>query len=295
LSPRRLDRRPDPEQQRKQARANELMLAVGARLLGEARLTGEFPTEDGELGSFVARLAPELEPDEHVVIDGGDDGDWPRSDYKVLIRAGEPDSVGLSCRYGSHFLFGRLRMDGVLDEGGFGVGVGGDDPAQRVELSPVEQEVLKLAFAAEKEARGGSRPVFGGAKFLRALAVPPQAGAAVQIVAVELYDDGLLVSFTYDDPVDVWNPVRLEHYDLAGIEPPIEAFLAEAEAAGGNLAPNISVSDDLGTRYVWSGGGHGGVSVAHGETNFTPAVPAAATRLVVSSYAGTVEVDLRRP
>jgi hypothetical protein len=287
--------RPDPEQQGRQARANELMLAVAARLLGEARMAGEFPTEDGALPSFVSRLAPELEPDEHIAIDRDVDRDLPRADYKLVIRAEEPDSVGLSCHYGSHMLFGRLRIDGVLDERGSGMGIGGDDPAQRVELSPVEQEVLKLAFAAEMKAGGGSRPVFGGAKFLRAVAVPPQPGSAVQILAVELYDDGLLVSFTYDDPVDVWGPVPLEYYDLAGVEPPIEAFLAEARAGGGNLAPNVSVRDDLGTRYVWSGSGQGGLKVAHGETNFTPAVPAAATRLVVSSYAGTVEVDFRRP
>ena len=213
----------------------------------------------------------------------------------LSVSAEERDSVGLSCRYGAHSIFGRLRMDGVIDEGGFGVGVSFDDPEARVELSPVEQEVLTLAFAEKKEAGGGTRSVFAGAEFLGALAVPPQTGAAVQILAVELYDDGLLVSFTYDDPVDVWNPVPLEYYDLAGVEPPIEALLAEAEAGGGNLAPNVSAADDLGTRYVWSGGGRGGVKVAHGETNFTPAVPAAATRLLVSSYAGTVEVDLRHP
>jgi hypothetical protein len=291
LSPRRPNRR-DPEQQGRQAKANEPKLAVAARLLGEARLAGEFPTEDGALAAFAARIAPELEPDEHIVVPGDEEIEWPRADYKVEIDQPEPDSVGISCRYGSHSIFGRLRIDGVLDEGGFGVGVSFDDPAQRVELSPVEQEVLNLAFAEKKEAGGGERPVFVGAEFVRALAVAPQSGAAVQILAVELYDDGLLVSFTYDDPVDVWTPVPLEYYELAGVEPPIDALLAEARAQGGNLAPNVSVRDDLGTRYVWSGGGRGGVRVVHGETNFTPAVPAAATRLVVSSYAGTVEVDL---
>ena len=178
------------------------MLAVAARLLGEARLAGAFPTGDGALAAFAARIAPELEPDEHIVIDKDDDGDLPRSDYKLVVSAEERDSVGLSCRYGAHSIFGRLRMDGVIDEGGFGVGVSFDDPEARIELSPVEQEVLTLAFA-EKRRQGGTRSVFAGAEFLGALAVPPQTGAAVQILAVELYDDGLLVSFTYDDPVDV--------------------------------------------------------------------------------------------
>ena len=86
--------------------------------------------------------------------------------------------------------------------------------------------------------------------------------------------------------------VPLEFYGLAGVEPPIEELVAAAEAEGGNLAPNISVRDDFGTEYLNAGGGEGGVEVAHGETYFTPAVPAAATRLVVSSYAGAIEVAL---
>jgi hypothetical protein len=69
-------------------------------------------------------------------------------------------------------------------------------------------------------------------------------------------------------------------------------MLAEARAEGGNLAPNISVSDDVGTAYVHSGSAEGGVQVIHGGTRFTPGVPADAKRLVVSSYAGTIAVDL---
>jgi hypothetical protein len=281
----------DPEQQRRQARANELMLAVAARLLGESRLAGAFPTEAGGLAPFVARLAPELVADEHLVL--GEDGppDLPRSDYVLSIDEPEPDELRLRCRYGSHLLSGRLRIDGVFDEGMFGVGIGGD-AEQRIEVPPLEQEVLERA-AAKRAAEGESGlALFRGERFLRAFAVPPQPGAAVQIVAVELFGDGLVVRYTYDDPVDVGPTVPFHLYAMAEVEPPIDELLAEAEAEGGTLEPDISVGDDVGTSYAFSGGGRGGVEVAHGEVYLTPAVPPAATRLIVSSYAGTVEVAL---
>jgi hypothetical protein len=283
---------PDPEQQAQQAHANELMLAVAARLLGEARLAGAFPTGAGALAPFAAAIAPELQGDEHVTVDREGWADLPRSDYKLLLGEPEPGEVDLRCHYGPHWLGGRLRIDGVFGEqhGGFGLGPG--SPEQRVELSPREQEVMKLAFARRKEAGGPGGISFRGDEFRRALAVPPQPDAPAQILSVELYGDGLVVRYTYDDPVDVWSPVPLHYYGLAEVELPIESLLAEAEEEGGNLEPDVSVTDDLGTRYLYAGGGRGGVEVAHGETSFTPAVPAEASRLVISSYAGTVEVDL---
>jgi hypothetical protein len=282
---------PDPEHRCRQGHANELLLAVAMRLLGEARLAGEFPTGDGALATIAARIAPDLGSDEHVVGGGEERSKLPRSDYKVVVDRPEPDSVHLICRYGSHSDFGRLRIDGVLDEQGGGVDVS-IDPEQRAELSPVEQEVLRRAFARMKQGEGRRQFDFHGNEFLRVLAVQPQSGAAAQILAVELFGEGLVVRYTYDDPVDVRPRIPLEFYELAEVEPPFEELLAEAEAEGGNLAPNISLTDDLGTRYVNAGGGEGGVEVAHGEAYFTPAVPAAATRLLVSSYAGTVEVHL---
>jgi hypothetical protein len=280
----------EPEQRRRQARASELMLAVAARLLGEARLARSFPVEEGALADFAARLAPELEPDEHIVLAAALPADLPRADFKVELDPPEPDAIGIGCRYGSHSDFGRLRLDGVLDEQGGSVGFGPTTPGSEVELSPLEQEVMQRAVAERRE--GGERPRFRGEEFRRARAVAPQPGNVVQVLAAELYGDGLIVRYTYDDPVDVGSPIPLHYYDLAGVEPPLDELIAEAEAAGGNLEPGIAVRDDLGTRYVHAGWGRGGVQVAHGEAQFTPAVPDAATRLIVSSYAGAVEVDL---
>jgi hypothetical protein len=291
MSPRRRQE-PDPEQQRRQAEANELMIAIGARLLGEARMTGSFPTDSGAEETFRERIAPELRDDEHIILDGEEWVELPRTDYKLMIGDPERDAVSLSCRYGSHSLGGRLRIDGVLDEQTFGVGIGPGNPEQRVELTPEEEEVMRLASARRKEGREAGGGHFSGEEFRRALAVDPQPGAPVQILAVELYADGLAVRYTYDDPVHVEPTLPLHLYELAGVEPPIEELLAEARAEGGNLAPDVSVRDDLGTSYMGGEGGRGGVQVAHGEACFTPAVPAAVTRLVVSTYAGDVAVDL---
>lgn len=291
MSPRR-EPDDDVEQQRRRTHANELTLAVAARLLGEARLVGAFPTEDAALAAFAARIAPELLPEEHIGVEPEVAPDLPRSDFKVTIAAAEADAVGFRCDYGGRWLHGRLRIDGVFDETGSGVGIGPGSPETRIELSPREEEVMRLVAARRKELGEAALVTFGGEEFRRALAVQPQPGAAAQILAVELYGDGLVVSYTYDDPVDVRPTIPLAHYQLAGVEPPLEELLAEAEEEGGNLEPDLSVTDDLGTPYRNVGGGQGWAEVAHGEVNFVPAVPAAATRLVISSYAGTVEVDL---
>lgn len=268
------------------------MLAIAARLLGEARLAGAFPTGEAALAPSAARIASELADDEHLVLTGDDWLRFPLDDFKVLLGEPEADSLSVSCHYGRRSVGGRLRIDGVLDEQSYGFGVSFDDPEGRIELPPLEQEVMKRAFARRHEAGGGERVVFRGDEFLRALPVEPQPGAAAQVLAVELYGDGLVVHHTYDDPVDVRPRIPFEFYDLAGLEPPIEELLAEAEAEGGNLSPNISLTDDLGTDYIGGLVGEGGVEVRHGESHFTPAVPDAATRLIVSSYAATVEVRL---
>lgn len=284
----------DREQQRRQAIAGELLHLVAARLLGEARLSGAFTVEQDRLSSFLKRIDHELQEDEHIVLSHDQAFKLPRSDYKVVVHDCEADAIHLGCYYGSHSLSGRLRFNGVLDEQLFGFGVSLDDPEQRLELSPAEEEVSRRAFEriqGERQ-RGLGRAAFLGSEFYRALAVQPQPGAAIQILAVELYGDGVIVCHSYDDPVEIEPRLPMHLYELADDEPPIAEMLAEAEAEGGTLAPNVLIKDDLGTTYASSGGGEGGVQVRRGETRFTPAVPADAKRLEISTYARTVDVVL---
>jgi hypothetical protein len=289
MSARRARPEPDPGQRRRDAHANELLLAVAARLLGEARLAGAFPTGERGLADFAAEISLELDADEHVLAGPDERAGLPRDDYKVTLREPGPDAVGISCWYGNQGDHAHLRIDGVLEDQGTSYGARFDDVTRQVELPPVEAEAMK---AAAERIREVGRPQFRGEEPLRALPVEPRPGAAVQILAVELYGDGLVVHYTYDDPVDVRPRIPFEYYGLAGVEPPMEELLAAAEAEGGNLSPNITVSDDLGTAYMGGFAGEGGAEVVHGESRFTPGVPTAATRLIVSSYAGTVELRL---
>jgi hypothetical protein len=287
---------PDPEQQRRQSHANLFMLSVGARLLALARIEGGFRSEE-DLPALLEGIRSRLQPDEHLAMADDDWPDLPRDHYKVLMGDPEPDAIHLSCHYGSHLLFARLRIDGVLDEQGYGVGVSLDDPEQRVELTAEEQEVMRLAFESGQEEAGveeaphrGER--FDGTELRRAVPAPRQQGSAVQILTVEFYDDGLVVCFAYDDPVEVELNIPLEFYERAGREPPLDRLLGEARAQGGNLRPGISVHDDLGTEYGEAGGAEGGVQTVHGEKSFTPAVPPGSRRLTISTYAGSVEIDI---
>lgn len=202
---RRRDTAKEREQQRRQAIASELMHLVAARLLAEARLRGTFLLEEDRLSSFLAAVDAELRGDEHIVLSADDAIKLPRSNYKVVVGNVEPNAVGVSCYYGSHSLFARLRLDGVLDEQGYGMGLSLDDPEQRVELSLAEQEVVRLASERMQgeDGHGNGQAAFLGSEFHRALAIRPQAGAAIQILAVELYNDGIIVQHSYDDPVEV--------------------------------------------------------------------------------------------
>jgi hypothetical protein len=272
------------------------MLSVGARLLASARIEGGFRPEE-EMSALLEVLRSGLQADEHLTMADDDWPDLPRRDYKVLLGNPEPDAIGLSCHYGSHSLFARLRIDGVLDQQGHGMGISLDDPEQRVELTTEEQEVMRIAVESGQEEAGveqashlGER--FDGTELRRALPAPRQQGSPVQILAVEFYDDGLVVCFAYDDPVEVELNIPLEFYERAGREPPLDRLLAEARAQGGNLRPGISVHDDLGTEYREAGSAEGGVQTVHGEKSFTPAVPPGSRRLTISTYAGSVEIDI---
>jgi hypothetical protein len=287
---------PDPEQQRRQSHANLLMLSVGARLLASARIEGGFRPE-AEMPALLEGIRSGWQADEHLAMADDDWPDFPRRDYKVLLRDPEPDAIHLSCHYGSHSLFARLRIDGVLDEQGHGMGISLDDPEQRVELTAEEQEVTRLAFESGQEEAGAEQATppgerFDGTELHRVLPVPRQQESPVEILAVEFYEDGLVVCFAYDDPVDVELNIPLEFYDRAGREPPLDRLLAEARAQGGNLRPGISVCDDLGTEYREAGSAEGGVQTVHGEKSFTPAVPPGSRRLTISTYAGSVEIDI---
>lgn len=257
----------DPEQQRRQTQAHLLMLRVGLALLDDARRLGGFETDEKRLSARTAELVAELV--------GVLPADPPGDEAPVQAIPLDADRVLLSASYEDSTSVGAtLRTDGVLLDEGVTIGVS-LEPVDESELSPEELEQMReemAKFEAEQK-----RPQFGGGRFLRALAVEPQPGSEVQVLAAELFEDGLIVHHSFNR-----EPGSLK--SIASMDP---AEWPETE-------PRLRVEDDLGTEYYPSGGaGAGGVQVAHGGSAFAPAVPGAARTLRISSDSGTVELPLQ--
>jgi hypothetical protein len=161
--------------------------------------------------------------------------------------------IGLECRHGNEALSASLRIDGVLENEMFGFSSG--FPAEADDAEGDTRQPITIDPA----------PPFQ--ELVRVLAVDPQPDAAVQVLAVELYANGLVVHYQYDDP-------------------------AAVATAGGYLAPSVSLTDDTGTLYRQAGAEIAGLHVWRGSTRFTPAVPNAAKELRVAIYPGEVRLDL---
>jgi hypothetical protein len=257
---------PDPEEQRRQSEANLLLLRVALALIDDARRLGAFETDEETLAARTAELTDEL----------GSGAPAGSSPDEAPVRAAPLalDQVQLSAPYGdSSSVVATLRTDGVLLDEGVTLSL----RAERVDepgLSPEEAEEMRRAVA-EFQAKQ-ARPQFGGGRFVRALAADPQPGSEVQVLAAELFDDGLLVHYSFDQ-------------ESESLESIMSSDLSEWQERG----PGLRVEDDLGTEYYASGGGGGGgVQVVHGAFGFAPAVPSNARTLRISTRGDTIELPL---
>jgi hypothetical protein len=258
------------EQMADQEAVSILLLRVALRLLGEARLRGEFGDEE-MLGDRAVALADEL-------TGGAPSPDPRRATVEVgLLR---PDRISLSAPFkaGSATSW-SLMLDGTLYDGG----TTGSVRAVRIDpktLSAEERADLERR-QAEWQARIERLRQFTATRYVRTIAAPPQAGAAVRVLAVLLYEDGFWVDSTYDKE----EPPRFDPSMDA------ETFLALDR----DEKPELTIADDLGTEYFESGGGGrgGGVRVSHATYGFAPAPPSEARVLRVTTEAETVEFYLR--
>lgn len=155
----------DPEQERRQARANELMLRVGLRLLSYAKQQGEFAIEADELSSRLAQLDEELGEEVAVVAGSAEPIPPPSSGYVVEVDAQQAERVKLCCRYGPDSLSAELRIDGVLENelSGVSFSFASGDHDQATPLSAEEVEVMRKAGAALAEEHEEELPRFEGA------------------------------------------------------------------------------------------------------------------------------------
>jgi hypothetical protein len=276
--------------------AHESMLRAALFLVAAARDRGSFPSDRATLEALLADISERVPALRLAYLPPEPrDEDWPDRDAPVLLVTPEgSDAVGLNCSWERHhFITATLRRDGRLVDEGFGVGVSADSE-NAVQLEEREQADLNEIGRRlhERGLVGQEGPQFRGDRFLRTLSAEPQSNTPVQITGVDLYADGLIVNFVVPDPSD-WRPTPDLHlYEMAGLEPPIEEFLRQAKEAGGNLIPSVRVEDDLGTEYRWCQGSGSGVEVHRGAQTFTPAVPADATQLRVTTYAGSVGIGL---
>jgi hypothetical protein len=249
-----------------QEAASILLLRVALALLGEARLRGDFG-EEATLAERTAALTTEF------------NGSVPSPDPErppVTASPLRPDRISLSAPFkecGS--VVESLRLDGILFDGGTVSGFTSEQ-IEPQELSPEARADLERR-QAEWRAEQERRRRFTATRFVRSVAAPPRPGSTVPIVAVELFEDGFYVEYTYDTEPPTFDP-----------EMTAQQFLALEKD------PEVKVEDDLGTEYFESGGGSGGgVRVSHSSRGFSPAPPPDARVLRITAGGATVELALR--
>jgi hypothetical protein len=140
------------------------------------------------------------------------------------------------------------------------------------EMSPEELEERRCRDRAA-EARQG-KPKFEGIDYRRTVVAPPQPGAPIRVLAIEIFADGFYVDFTYEGVVP--DPRQIE----SGRPPHTPK-------------PPMDVADDAGTTYYeGERANFGGGPTAFATYNFSPTPPAEATTLCITTEGGTVDLDL---
>jgi hypothetical protein len=264
--------RPDldeDEEMRDQEAASILLLRVALRLLGEARLRGDFGGDE-KLAQRAVAIADE--------ITGGAPSPHPR---RPVIEASliRPDRISLSAPFDSSSSTAwSLMVDGSLYGGMTVTGDGFVEAEEPEELSE-EEEAERERLQAEWRVRTERIRQFTAARFVRALTPPSQPGSSRPILAVLLYENGFYVESTYDKDAPTFDP-----------EMDARQFFAVQRGE----EPMITVTDDVGSEYFESGGGgSGGVRRSHASLGFAPAPPPAARVLRVTTDDTTVELPLR--
>lgn len=259
----------DDDHHGEQEAASILLLRVAFRLLGEARLRGDFG-EEAELAERAATLADEL-------TGGAPSPDPRRASVEVgLIR---PDLISLAASFSKDSVTTwSLMLDGTLYDGGGTVGFATAVKVDPQELSAEERADLERR-QAEWQAEHERQRQFTATRFVRAVAAPPQPGASVPVLAILLYEDGFYVENTYGQEPPTFDP-----------EMDAEQFFALRRQE----KPEIAVEDDVGTEYFESGGGGwgGDARVSHSSFGFAPAPPPEAGLLRINANGETVELDL---
>jgi hypothetical protein len=182
-----------------------------------------------------------------------------------------PATIEVPTGEGDRQLHATLRSDGVV------VSDGSSGPSRRwivrpEEMSPEEREDRRRHKLAQEARRG--KPKFEGVGYRRTVLAPPQPGAKLRVLAVEIFEDGFYVDFTYDAQMP-----KAEDVDRG--RPPYRP------------KPQMDVADDVDTDYYEGERANlGGGPAAFATFNFSPTPPSDATVLRITTDSGTVGLDL---
>jgi hypothetical protein len=132
----------------------------------------------------------------------------------------------------------------------------------------------------------------------RIVPADPQAGEAIQVLALEFYDEGVAVRWGalpseqggLPGVVETGglDPVQLSTWTFGAMTEP-GAFPEALDEPGVSPLGHVRVADDLQTSYEsagWSG------EALRGSAYFTPAIPDEASWVEVSARAGVLRIDL---
>ncbi|HEY0279571.1 MAG TPA: hypothetical protein VGC32_15000 [Solirubrobacterales bacterium] len=170
---------------------------------------------------------------------------------------------------GNHKLHVTIDPDGaVLREGSTN-----SWSMQPEDMSSEEREDKRRRDLATEARRG--KPEFVGVGYRRTVIAPPQPGAVIRVLAIEIFADGFYVDFTH-------NVVEQRPLGLDRGRPPFRP------------KPPMDVADDLGTDYYEGERANlGGGPTAFATFIFSPTPPPDATVLHITTDSGTVDLDLK--
>jgi hypothetical protein len=261
------------------------MMEVALPLVAEiAKRAGGFPQDVEALDELVNAVGPRIEQEVEVI--DPDNPQAPVEEWTVqLIPAGQ-GALRVESHYpGGNALVATIWPDGLVTGQGVQASLlATPDPEDATELEPHAMQTHEAP-----------PPQFEGTNLRRVLLAPDQGEVDLRILTVELYDDGLIVRYVqkWGRDFDQEAVLRQEHASQ-GREMSDELLDIELrrQEAHGDPYFVANVEDDVGTDYRMAGGGAHGAPQVRCESEFTPAVPDDATKLIVYTDVGSVEIPL---
>jgi hypothetical protein len=243
----------------------------GLRLLGALGTAPAFPADLVGVERLIGRVAA-AEPEERIRLAAESPGTLPRYTGEHLVWVCPRGDGTLRLRgeeYGLGAVAATLAPDGRFSDferqQGFGVADGDLTEQARADRDLVERRMREAEAAAAESTRRVEEQQgrFRSTGLRGVVAAPWQDPGGLVITWVAFYEPGFIVSYLLaDGPDDRW--------------------------------ADLSVVDDLGNSYEGVGADRttSHLAIVHGHREFVPGVAAGASRLIVRSPWGAVDVEV---